>query len=119
MKSHDEYRDTAAEGAPFRSPTEWAIWHFSVCLGGGVGARRCVHDDAVNDGDGCPLLGLARQHKTPAEWVGTKGTVIFRCTEKATSTEARASAVAAEKARIEAQHLPLFGAGGVVDGPDV
>lgn len=109
MRTYDEYERTAAPAVPFLNGTEWAIWHFSVCLGGGVTARRCVHDDAVNDGDGCPLIRLSVEKKTPAEWVGTKGTVIHRCTEKTTQTEAHVAAVAEAKARLEAEHYSLFG----------
>lgn len=107
MRTYDDYNSTATDGAPFLNSAEWAIWHFSVCLGGEVSGRRCVLAEAVNDG--CPLLRLSRQQKTPAEWVGSKGTVIFRCTEKTTPVELRVAAAAEEKARIEAEHYPMFG----------
>lgn len=108
MKPHDEYELTAIDGAPFSSGTDWECWQFSVCMGGGVGGCRCVNDDNVDDGGGCPLILMSAVGKTPVEWTGTTGTVIFRCTEKTTLAEQRAAAVAAEKARIAAQHYPLF-----------
>lgn len=108
MKPYGDYARTAAEGAPFSNSTERECWQFSVCMGGGVAGRRCVNDDDVDDANGCPLIQLSLHGKTPAEWTGPTGAVIFRCTAKTTPAEQRAAVAAAEKARIAAQHYPLF-----------
>lgn len=108
MKTYGEYERTATDGAPFSSETDRLTWSFSVCSGGGVSSNRCVLDAAVDAGDGCPLIRLSLDRKTPVEWAGTNGTVIYRCTEKTNRAEAHAAAAAEAKARIAAQFYPLF-----------
>ena len=90
MKSYDEYGETAADEPPFSNGPDWECWQFSVCLGGGVDAHRCVNDTLdEDDGDdtGCPLivLGVCGQ-MTPREWTDG-GRVVYRCTEKTTAAE--------------------------------
>ncbi|WP_280246002.1 hypothetical protein [Nocardia abscessus] len=115
MKPDSEYEKGARPGRPFSNTTEWEIWNFNECEGGGNDARRCVNDD----GEDCPLILIALTERTPAEWTGTHGR--YSCSEKVTPAQKRAAdreaqraAEAAERAAIEAQHYgTLFDVGEV------
>jgi hypothetical protein len=107
MKSFTEYEKTSRPGRPFSSSTEWEMFQFNACLGQGDPARRCVNDD--DNVGGCPLIVLMLNDKAPAEWGSGRPR---HCTEKTTEVEARRAAKreqeAAEKARLEASHYPMF-----------
>jgi hypothetical protein len=107
VRPPDEYDKTARPGRAFSNSTEWEIWSYNVCHGGGNEPARCVNDD----GDDCPLITLSLTERIPAEWTGPHGR--YRCAEKTTPAEARrqanAKAAAEERAAIEAQFCgPLF-----------
>ncbi|MGW5377471.1 hypothetical protein ACWESM_18695 [Nocardia sp. NPDC003999] len=104
MRTFDEIAADARKGSAFSNSTDWEIWQFNVCGGGGKNSRRCVLDD----NDDCPLLLLALLgEQTPAEWTGTHAR--YECSEHTTPAQARAAEDAALQARIEAEHHgPLF-----------
>ncbi|MFE3060570.1 hypothetical protein [Nocardia sp. NPDC059239] len=110
MKSFEEYEAAAREGSPFSNSTEWEIWQFNACMGAGNDSRRCVNDD----NDDCPLVMLAVQGCTPAEWTGPRGR--YQCSEKTTPAQARAAAAQARRQagaelqrQIDESHYPMFG----------
>lgn len=115
MRSYEEIVQDAKPGRPFGNSTDWEIWQYNVCLGCGNDDRRCVHDDGVDQGDGCPLILVSLSDMTPAEWVGPHGR--YRCTAKTTAAEAKRAAreVArtAEKAALETEHYSMFDEGEV------
>lgn len=109
MKSIEEYEKAARTGRPFSNSTEWEIWQFNACMGGGNDSRRCVNDD----NDDCPLITLAVSGCTPAEWTGPHGR--YQCGEKTTlaqvrtaAAEARRQAEAERQRRIDESHYPMF-----------
>lgn len=113
MKTYDEYERMALPDPAFSCHADLECWQFSVCSGGGVSGRRCVNDDSIEDGGGCPLLVLAVcGQKTPQEWLEAKGKVAYRCTEKTTPAEARrveqAAEEEAERAALRAEHYLMF-----------
>ncbi|MCC3311489.1 hypothetical protein [Nocardia africana] len=109
MRSFEEYDATARDERPFSNSTEWEIWYFSVCCGGGNPERAYV-DDAEAERDpaaGCPLIALSALGRRPTEWVGGHGR--YRCREKTLPADARRAEREAEQAAVEAQHYgPLF-----------
>lgn len=80
MRSYGEYEKTALRLRPFDHSVVTGGWEFSVCDGGEVEDRGCVHRSA------CPLLRLGRESRTPVEWTDG-GRLVWRCTEKTTATE--------------------------------
>lgn len=103
MRTWDEIEKAARPGRPFSNGTEWEIWQFNTCMGGGNDSRRCVRDD----NDDCPLIAVSLTDVTPTEWEGPRGR--YRCTEKTTPAQSRAEAAADDRAAIEARHYgPLF-----------
>ena len=113
MKSFEEYEATARDGQAFSNSTEWEIWSFNVCGGGGNPERACVNDaDGDDPSGGCPLITLSVLGKRPAEWIGSHSR--YRCTEKTMPIDARRAEREADRAAIEAQHCgPLFDIGEV------
>ncbi|GAB4582602.1 hypothetical protein [Nocardia sp. IFM 10818] len=112
MKSLEEHETAAHDVPPFSNGTEWEIWQYGMCMGGGTQARRCVNDD----NDDCPLIALAVTGRTPAEWTGPHGR--YQCGEKTTPAQARTAAAQARREadtelqrRIDESHYPMFDLG--------
>lgn len=109
VKSYEEYEATARDERAFSNSTEWEIWNFNVCCGGGRDERACVNDAAAetDPANGCPLITLSMIGKRPVEWVGGHGR--YTCTEKTLPADARRAEREAAQAAVEAQHYgPLF-----------
>ncbi|WP_405137473.1 hypothetical protein [Nocardia sp. NBC_01388] len=120
MKPYEEYEKTATDGRAFSCGTDWEVWQYAVCLGNGRMDRRCVNDDGIDDGNGCPLILLSLNDKTPVEWLGSrgksKGEVVMSCRAKTTPADVRRSEREAETAAareaLDSAHYPMF------DGPE-
>ena len=115
MRSYKEIEQDARPGRAFSNSTDWEIWSYNVCLGCGNADRRCVNDDGVDQGDGCPLILVSLGDMTPAEWVGPHGR--YRCAAKTTVAQAKRAArevaKAEEKSALEAEHYSMFDQGEV------
>jgi hypothetical protein len=114
VKAFEEYERTTRDEQPFSNSTEWEIWNYNTCCGGGDPERACVNDaEAEADpGSGCPLITLAVLGKRPAEWVGSRGR--YTCTERTLPVDVRRAEREAERAAVEAAHVgPLFEIGEV------
>ena len=65
MRTYDEARSSAAEGSPFSNSTDGDMWMARWC------ERPCRNDspELVARGEGCPLILVALEGYTPAEWL--------------------------------------------------
>lgn len=109
MKSYEEYDATAKDGKAFSNGSEWEIWQWNTCLGGGVKSHECVHDDDVDTGGGCPLILLSLTDRVPAEWSRTDCTAkVTRSAQADMDRQARRDAEAAAQRAIDDAHYPLF-----------
>lgn len=75
MRTYDELFAAARERSPFSNGTIGEIWMDRWCY-------RCTKDSPamVDRGEGCPLILIAIQHRTPAEWTDY-GVQDYRCSE--------------------------------------
>jgi hypothetical protein len=112
MKSYEEYEQTAKDGRPFSCGTDWEVWQYAVCLGNGRDDRRCLNDDGIDEGEGCPLILLSLNDRTPVEWLSPRGHVIKSCRAKTTAADARRAewyaAADARREALAAAHYPMF-----------
>lgn len=106
MRSHGQIEADARPGRAFSNGTEFEIWQFNVCMGGGHNLRRCINDDSIDEDGGCPLIALSLADLIPAEWTGPHGR--YRCTAKITAAQQHAVDAAELRRRVDESHYPMF-----------